>query len=129
MRVRGGGRLKTEHRRHWRLDPLLALALVVGLGVVLTTTARAEERPEAGHAALAVSYSGALPALRQRLRIQADELLRAADGMPADGTDPRRLSWSLAAPDIEPALARAHDPDGFVVEEPAAMTLIYRHRW
>jgi hypothetical protein len=121
--------MKTEHRRHWRLDPLLVLALVVGLGVVVTTTARAEERPAAGHAALAVSYTGALPALRQRLREQTGELLRAADGVPAPQATRTRLSWSLAAPEIEPALARAYDPDGFVVEEPAAMTLIYRHRW
>lgn len=121
--------MKSVHRRHWRLDPLLALALVVGLGVVLTTTARAEERPEPVPAALAVSYPGALPALRQRLRTQADELLRAADAMPVDRATRTRLSWSLAAPAIEPAMARQHDPDGFVVEDPAAMTLIYRHRW
>lgn len=121
--------MKTEHRRHWRLDPLLALALVVGLGVVVTTTARAGERPATGHEALAVSYSGALPALRKRLQEQTDELLRAADGMPAPRNVGTRLSWSLAAPDIEPALARSHDPDGFVAEAPTAMTLIYRHRW
>ena len=121
--------MKTVHRRHWRLDPLLALALVVGLGVVLTTTARADEGPATGHADLVVNYSGALPALRQRLLTQADELLRANDGMPAARDARTRLSWSLAAPDIEPALARQHDPDGFVTREPVAMTLVYRHRW
>lgn len=121
--------MKTVHRRHWRLDPLLALALVVGLGVVVTTTARAEERPVTGHAALAVDYPGALPALRQRLLTQTEEVLRAADGVPRAEATRTRLSWSLAAPDIEPALARSHDPDGFVVEAPTAMTLILRHRW
>jgi hypothetical protein len=40
-----------------------------------------------------------------------------------------RLAWSLAAPDIEPAMARVHDPDGFVVEERATMTLVYEHHW
>lgn len=121
--------MKLVQRRSWRLDPLLALALVVGLGAVLTTTARAEERPATEHAALMVSYSGALPALRQRLLEQTDGLLRSAQGvLPATG--PRtRVAWSLAAPDIEPAMARLHDPDGFVVEERATMTLVYKHRW
>ena len=121
--------MKTLHRRPWRVDPLLVLALVVGLGVVLTTTARAEERPAAAHTALMVSYSGALPALRQRLWEQTDSLLRTAQGvLPATG--PRTsLAWSLAAPDITPALARHDDTGHFVVEERATMTLVYRHRW
>jgi hypothetical protein len=121
--------MKTVHRRGWRLDPLLALALVVGLGVVLTTTARAEERPAMGHNALMVSYAGALPALRQRLREQTDGLLRSARGALPARDRQNRLAWSLAAPDIEPAMARVHDPDGFVVEERATMTLVYEHHW
>jgi hypothetical protein len=121
--------MKQVQRRAWRLDPLLALALVVGLGVVLTTTARAEERPAMGRHALAVSYPGALPALRQRLREQTDGLLRSAQAaLPAQGR-PTRLSWSLAAPEVEPAMVQLHDPDTFVAEERATMTLVYKHRW
>ena len=121
--------MKMVQRRSWRLDPLLALALVVGLGVVLTTTARAEERPATGHTALMVSYSGALPAFRQRLWEQADGLLHSAQGVVPERGSQTSLAWSLAAPDIQPALARPHDPDYFAVEERATMTLVYKHRW
>ena len=121
--------MRMVQRRGWRLDPLIGLVLVVGLGVVLTTTARAEEGPATVHSALVVSYAGALPALRERLREQTDGLLRSAHGMsPVQGRG-TSLAWSLAAPDIEPALNRLHDPDGFVVEERATMTLVYKHRW
>lgn len=121
--------MKSVPQRLRRLDPLLMLALVVGIGAVVSTTAQAQERTSGEHSQLMVSYQGALPALRKRLdRVaqQADGLLRGV--LPASG-DARSLRLSLSAPEITPAVASLEKPGGFVVEEDAAMTLIFRRDW
>jgi hypothetical protein len=124
--------MKSVPQRVRKLDPLLLLALLVGIGAVVSTSVQAAERPAVEHPALMVSYQGALPALQQRLARmagQADGLLRSVQGLLPARTDRRSLTLSLAAPEIEPAAAGLRDPGGFVVEEDTAMTLIFERHW
>ncbi len=120
--------MKSVQHRVRKLDPLLLLALVVGIGAVVSTSAQAAERSTPVHSALMVSYQGALPALQQRLA-RMDVLLRSVQELLPTRSDDQSLTLSLAAPEIEPAMVQLRRPGGFVVEEDAAMTLIFERNW
>ena len=135
--------MRSGHNRYRKPDILLILALVVGVGAVVSTSVQAEERPQSVRVALMVSYQGALPALRQRLAqaaLGADGVLRRVQGLlPARQSatqffvpaahDPQQLYMAFEAPTPEREVRRLHASDGFAVEEDFVPTLIFQRRW
>ncbi len=124
--------MKSRQQRVRKPDLMVVLALVVGLGALLSTSVQADEVPPDGYDQLFVSYKGALPALRKRLANvagKADGLLRQVEHvLPAKSqVEPVRLS--LASPEIKPAVTQFRNTGGFVSEDDAAVTLIFQGRW
>lgn len=125
--------MKNRQQRLPKPDLMVVLALVVGLGALLSTSAQAENAAAPEYNNLFVSYKGALPALRKRLAMvtnRADGLLRQVESvLPPISANADPVSLSLAAPEIKPAVSQLRSTGGFVVEDDTAMTLIFQTRW
>lgn len=135
--------MRAGHNRFKKPDILLIVALVVGIGAVVSTSVQAGERQQTERSALMVSYKGALPALRQRLALAAkgaDKALRQVKGLLPDqqaaaqffvpaAQAPQQMYMGFEAPTPEPEVRRLHASDGFAVEEDFVPTLIFQQRW
>lgn len=127
-------------------NPILMLALFVGLGALLSTGARAEDAQRVVSPDILVSYQGALPALKQRLQkaaTRADRLIEGvqrwapthltADGSlylgPGTPAEDDGLFLSLTWVSDEHQRRRAAESSGFVAEEELVPVFSFRRKW